>query len=83
MSEQMTEKQRQEEIAALQNLLMQNDYAARKVAFEVARTVKRLHPDEPMPALDQYLEMENKADEFRARINELQAMEVTAEEENV
>ena len=83
MSEQMTEKQRQEEIAALRNLLYQNDYAARKVAFEVARTVKKLHPDESMPALDQYIEMENKADEFRARINELQEMEVIPDDNNI
>lgn len=83
MSEKMTEKARQEEIAALRNLLMQNDYAARKIAFEAARTIKKLHPDEPMPELDKYIEMENKADQFRARINELEAMEVVPDEDNV
>lgn len=73
---QITEKERQEEIAALKNLLQQNDYAARQVAFEVARIIKKVHPEEPMPALEKYIEMENKADQFRARINELEEMEV-------
>lgn len=73
---QITEKERQEEIAALKNLLQQNDYAARQVAFEVARIIKKIHPEEPMPVLEKYIEMENKADQFRARINELEEMEV-------
>lgn len=76
----MTEKDRQEEINALRNLLTQNDYTARKIAFETARIIKKLHPDEPMPSLDKYLEMENRADEFRARINELENIEVDPDE---
>ena len=73
---QITEKERQEEIAALKNLLQQNDYAARQVAFEVARIIKKIHPEEPMPVSEKYIEMENKADQIRARINEHEEMEV-------
>ena len=73
---QITEKERQEEIAASKNLLQQNDYAARQVAFEVARIIRKIHPEEPMPVLDKYIEIENKADQLRARINELEKMEV-------
>lgn len=69
------------EIRAMKNLLQQNDYTARQVAFEVARLVKEIHPDKPMPVLDKYIEMENKADTFRARINELENMEPDPEED--
>ncbi len=71
----MTRKEIEEEICALKNLLSQNDYTSRKVAFEVARIVRELHPEVEMPVLEQYIEMEDKADQFRARIEELQAME--------
>jgi hypothetical protein len=68
----MNEGQKQAEINAYKNLLEQNDYIARKVAFEVAAKLKELYPDLSMPVFEHYLELEAKAESFRNRINELE-----------
>ncbi len=60
-------------INACNNELQQCDYTGRKVAFEVAKAFKVLHPDVNMPVLDQYIEGEAEADARRAEIAELQA----------
>ena len=70
----MTEDEKSELIArmnGLQNLLEQKDYSARKVAFEVARLYKQAHPDLVTPALDEYIDGENLADQWRAEIDEI------------
>lgn len=70
----MNEEQRDEliaEKAGLLNLLTQKDYAARKVAFEVAGIIKQMHPEVQMPFFDKYIAMENQAQQFRTRIDEI------------
>lgn len=67
----MNDEEKQSQINAYMNLLKQNDYTARKVAFEVAKLFKAQFPDVEMPIFDKYLESENKADEFRANIDAL------------
>ncbi len=62
----------QMQINALNNLLAQKDYTGRKVAFEVAKQFKQKFPETSMPALEEYITQETKADEFRAQISELQ-----------
>ena len=59
-------------INACNNELQQRDYTGRKVAFEVAKAFKTVHPEIDMPVLDQYIEGELIADERRAEIAELQ-----------
>lgn len=59
-------------INACNNELQQKDYTGRKVAFEVAKAFKAMHPDADMPILDQYIEGELIADERRAEIADLQ-----------
>lgn len=63
--------QKQARINELQNLLEQMDYSGRKVAFEVARLFKSVHPDAETPALDEYLAGEDMADEWRKEISRL------------
>jgi len=59
-------------INACNNELQQRDYTARKVAFEVAKKFKELHPEVDMPILDKYLAGELIADERRKEIDALQ-----------
>lgn len=59
-------------INACNNELQQRDYTARKVAFEVAKKFKELHPEVNMPILDKYLAGELIADERRKEIDALQ-----------
>ena len=67
----MNEEQKQAEINAYRNLLEQNDYIGRKVAFEVAALFKAQFPNIPMPIYDKYFSMETKAEEFRQAIDEI------------
>lgn len=70
----MTEQEKDEllsEKIGLLNLLTQKDYAARKVAFEVASVIKAMHPEANMPEFDKYIAMEEQAQQFRARIDEI------------
>ena len=70
----LNEDEKQEKIArmnGLQNLLEQMDYSGRKVAFEVARLMKHVHPEAETPALDEYLAGENLADEWREEISRI------------
>lgn len=69
----MTKEEKLSEINAYRNLLEQNDYIGRKVAFEVAAKLKELHPELSMPVYEHYLELETKAESFRERINELES----------
>lgn len=69
----MTRDEIQNEINICRNVLQQRDYTARKVAFEVAKKFKELHPDVIMPELDKYLQGEAEAETLRARIGELEA----------
>lgn len=68
----MTRDEIQNEINVCRNVLQQHDYTARKVAFEVAKKFKELHPDVAMPELDKYLDGEAEAEILRARIDELE-----------
>ena len=67
----MDEEQKQAEINAYRNLLEQNDYIGRKVAFEVAALFKAQFPNISMPIYEKYLATETKAEEFRQTIDEL------------
>ena len=67
----MNEEEKQVEIRAYMNLLEQNDYTARKVAFEVAAKLKEKFPDLDMPVYEKYLETEELANKFRQNIEEL------------
>jgi len=67
----MDEEQKQAEINACRNLLEQNDYIGRKVAFEVAAKLKELHPDLSTPVYEKYLATEEQANGFRANIEML------------
>lgn len=69
-------------INACNNELQQRDYTARKVAFEVAKKFKELHPEVNMPILDKYLAGELIADERRKEIDELQKQLEALGEEN-
>lgn len=68
----MDEFEKQGKLNEYKNLLEQNDYIGRKVAFEVAKLFKVQFPNIEMPILEKYLEAENKADEFRQAIDELE-----------
>lgn len=68
----MTRDEIQNEINVCRNVLQQLDYTARKVAFEVAKKFKELHPDVAMPEFDKYIEGEMNAEILRARIDELE-----------
>jgi len=68
----MDEEQKQAEINAYRNLLEQNDYTGRKVAFEVAALFKAQFPNVPMPVYEKYLATEEQANDFRQAINELE-----------
>lgn len=57
---------------ALQNLLQQNDYMARKVVFELAEIIRAQFPDVAMPEFEKYLPAEQKAREFRTEMSELE-----------
>ncbi len=59
------------------------DYAARKVAFETARTLKKLFPDEALPMFEKYKEIEANAEERRKEIRELEKELETAKDERV
>lgn len=59
------------EVAAFRNLLEQNDYIGRKVAFEVAALFKAQFPNVSMPIYEKYLETESQAESFRASIETL------------
>lgn len=67
----MTEGEKQAKMCEMYQLLAQNDYIARKVAFEVAEKLKELYPDLDMPLYEKYKETEEKAKEFRAIIDSL------------
>lgn len=70
----MTRDEIQNEINICRNVLQQHDYTARKVAFEVSKKFKELHPDVEMPVLEKYLATESKAEILRARIDELEEL---------
>lgn len=70
----MTRDEIQNEINICRNVLQQHDYTARKVAFEVSKKFKELHPDVEMPMLEKYLATESKAEILRARIDELEEL---------
>lgn len=67
----MTEDEKQAKKCEYLQLLAQNDYMARKVAFEVAEKLKELHPDLDMPEYEKYKNAEEKAKEFRKELDEL------------
>ena len=67
--------EKQAEINAYKNLLEQNDYTGRKIAFEVARLFKEQFPDASMPEYEKYLETETLADTFRSQIEALEVLE--------
>jgi len=76
----MTDEQKQQlidekqaEINGLQNLLAQGDYKARKLIAELGGIIKTQFPNVETPVYDGYLAAETKAQQFRDRINELQA----------
>lgn len=71
-SRETEERAKQSKILEMQMLLSQNDYMARKVAFEVAETIKKLFPDVSMPEYEKYKEREAQAKEFRKVVDELQ-----------
>jgi hypothetical protein len=58
------------EIGALKNLLEQKDYYARKVLYEVCEYLEGQGASLPM--FDKYKAVEEEAQGFRARINELE-----------
>lgn len=65
--------ERTNELNIAKALLKQQDYRGRKVAFEVAAALKTLHPDLSLPVYEQYLEDEERAEQLRETINELQS----------
>lgn len=67
----MTEDEKQAKMCEMYQLLAQNDYIARKVAFEVAEVIKKLFPDVNMPEYTKYKDKEEQAREFRKTIDEL------------
>lgn len=69
--ERIIEEEKSAKRNALQNLLEQNDYTARKVAFEVAEIIKEKFPDVAMPEYDKYQAVEEQAKQFRAELNTL------------
>ena len=66
--------EKQEEINGLQNLLAQGDYKARKEIDEIYSIIKTQFPEVATPVHDKYQADEAKAQQFRDRINELQAL---------
>ena len=79
----MTYNQIMNEINQCRNLLEQKDHYGRKVAFEVAETLKELFPYVSLPNYEKYKENEAKAKALRNRINELEAALATAENDEV
>lgn len=79
----MTYNQIMNEINQCRNLLEQKDHYGRKVAFEVAETLKELFPDVSLPNYEKYKENEAKAKALRNRINELEVALATAENDEV
>lgn len=69
MTIQVTEQQKQSKICELQNLLMQRDYTARKVVFEVAETLKKLYFGLELPLYEKYKDDEQKANGWRKIID--------------
>lgn len=69
----MDEEQKQAEINAYRNLLEQNDYIGRKVAFEVAALFKAQFPNAYMPVYEKYLATEEQANSFRSNIETLKS----------
>jgi len=67
----MDEEQKQAEINAYRNLLEQNDYIGRKVAFEVAALFKAQFPNVSTPVYEKYLASEEQANNFRANMETL------------
>jgi hypothetical protein len=68
----MNEFEKHSEINAYKNLLEQNDYIGRKVAFEVAALFKAQFPNISMPIYEKYLETESQANTFRSALEELE-----------
>ena len=66
-------EQKQSEINGLRNLLEQGDYKARKLIAELGAIIREQFPNAEMPVYEGYLEAETKAQQFRDRINELEA----------
>lgn len=64
----------QMEMNGLQDLLRQGDYKARKEIDEIFTIIKTQFPDIATPVHDKYAADEAKAQQFRDRINELQAL---------
>ncbi|MBO4737949.1 MAG: hypothetical protein J5606_00130 [Bacteroidales bacterium] len=69
----MTDEEKQAKISEMENLLVQMDYTGRKVAFEVAAKLKELNPNLSMPVYEKYKASEQKANEYRQIINDMQA----------
>ena len=65
------EMRKQGKIIEFTNLLTQNDYVGRKIAFEVAEKLIELFPDISMPEYEKYKNMEAQAKIFRQEINAL------------
>lgn len=65
--------EKQAEINGLQNLLAQGDYKARKEIDEIYTIIKAQFPEAATPVHDKYAADEVKAQQFRDRINELEA----------
>ena len=66
-------EEKQMEINGLQNLLAQGDYKARKEIDEIYSIIKTQFPAIATPVYDKYIADEIKAQQFRDRINQLQA----------
>ena len=69
----MTDEEKQAKISEMENLLVQMDYTGRKVAFEVAAKLKELNPNLSMKKYKKYKASEQKANEYRQIINDMQA----------
>lgn len=74
----MTRDEIQGEINQCENILIQHDYAGRKVAFENARKIEelaqKLGVEIEQPVYNKYKAMEEEADQLRLRIDELREM---------
>ena len=79
----MTRDEIQGEINQCENILIQHDYAGRKVAFENARKIEelaqKLGVEIEQPVYNKYKAMEEEADQLRLRIDEL--LEMTPDDE--
>lgn len=67
----MTEEQKMSKKIEMLQLLSQNDYAARKIVFELAEKFKELYPEIDLPEYEKYKNMEEKAKEFRKVLDDL------------